>query len=347
MFNMVHKPNLKTKPRAPWDTKGLLAQRIEYYGGFVNAHAHFDKAYLINKNLLPSSQITLEEKWVYFRKLKANYTEEDLYQRMCLATERMIKQNVKVVLTHLDVDSIVKLLPIMVALKVKKKYQDKIKILLATQSLQGILDKEERRWFEKAAELVDVIGGLPSRDWPRKDEHIGLLLATAKAKKKLASIHIDQENNPNEKETELLARKTISYGMEGRVIGVHAISLAAQERKERKKVAKLLKAAGISIAVCPAAAISMKMLPYQSNLHNAIAPLSDLLEEDVNVCLGTDNIFDPIMPFADGDMFFEARLLMEANRFYNLEKVAKIASINGLRALGLNHEFKKKTKSGR
>lgn len=329
-------PGMVTKSVIPaWDMKSQLLEKIQGHGGFVNCHAHFDKAYLINRKNLSAGHLTLEQKWHYFRKLKEGYTRDDLYSRMGKATELMISQGVHTVLTHVDVDSSLKLLTVEVAKEIQKEYKNKIRIIIANQALQGILEKKERRWFEKACEFVDVIGGLPGRDWPRKKEHIELILRMAKSYGKRASIHIDQENNPNEKETELLARKTIEFGLEGRVLGVHAVSLGAQEPKERTRIARLLKTAGVSIVVCPAAAISMKMLPFQAPLHNAIAPLPDLLKAGVNVCLGTDNIFDPVMPMADGDLWFETRLLMEATRFYSLNPIANIASVNGKKALGL------------
>lgn len=315
--------------------KSLLLNRIKEYGGFVNCHSHFDKAYLITSKLLPSGHLTLEEKWGLFRKMKKNYSKEDLFKRMSMAADNMVSQRVSAVLTHIDVDSGIKLMGIEAALLIKKKYKDRLKILIATQALQGILDKKERYWFEKASEMVDILGGLPSKDWPSYEDHIELLLKIAKSQRKIVSVHIDQENNPNEKQSELLARKTMEFGMEGKVLGVHAVSLAAQEPKEIKRISKLLAKAGISIVTCPGAAVSMKMLPYSAPLHNAIAPLVPLLEAGVNVCLGTDNIYDPFMPFADGDMWFETRVLMEANRFYDLEKVAKVASINGRKALHL------------
>jgi hypothetical protein len=41
--------------------------------------------------------------------------------------------------------------------------------------------------------------------------------------------------------------------------------------------------------------------------------------------LGVDNIADLFMPIVDGDMWFECRMLMEATRFYDIEKVAQVA----------------------
>lgn len=70
----------------------------------------------------------------------------------------------------------------------------------------------------------------------------------------------------------------------------------------------------------------MKMLDMSAPLHNSIAPVVKLLEADVPVYLGVDNIHDLFMPLVDGDMWFECRALMEACRFYDLDKVAEIAT---------------------
>ena len=51
----------------------------------------------------------------------------------------------------------------------------------------------------------------------------------AKKLNKTVDVHIDQNNDPEEKDTELLARKVIEHGLQGKVNAVHACSLAAQE----------------------------------------------------------------------------------------------------------------------
>ena len=54
----------------------------------------------------------------------------------------------------------------------------------------------------------------------------------AKDQGKRLDVHVDQENNPFESETELLALKTIEHGLEGRVSAVHAISVAAKPKED-------------------------------------------------------------------------------------------------------------------
>ena len=150
-------------------------------------------------------------------------------------------------------------------------------------------------------------------------------MSIARDLNKKLDVHVDQENNPQEHETEMLARKTIEHGLEGRVSAVHAISVAAKTPLEQDRIVQLVKDAGVSVIVCPSAALSMKPLDLAAPLHNSIAPVPKLLEAGVPVYLGADNIYDLFMPLVDGDMWFECRVLMEACRFYDLKRVAEIA----------------------
>merc|ERR1711904_486560 len=143
---------------------------------------------------------------------------------------------------------------------------------------------------------------------------------------KNVEVHVDQENNPLQNETELLCRKTIEHSMQGRVYGIHAISVSAKEDGEQDRIIALCKEADVGIVICPSAALSMKMLPMKSPLHNSIGPFVKLKEAGVRTYLGIDNIADLFMPVVDGDMWTEARMLMEACRYYDLELVADWAT---------------------
>ena len=86
-----------------------------------------------------------------------------------------------------------------------------------------------------------------------------------------------------------------------------------------------MKELGVTVIVCPSAAISMKQNnSVYSPIHNSIAPVEILLEEGVNVKLGIDNIEDLFMPLVDGDLWFETRLLMESTRIYDINKIIDI-----------------------
>jgi cytosine/creatinine deaminase len=211
-------------------------------------------------------------------------------------------------------------------LEVKKKFKGQITFEIGVQPLQGVLDDDSREQFEKACSMADVVGGLPSKDRPTPERHLDIIMRIAREQNKRLDVHVDQENNPGEHETEMLARKTIEYGLEGRVSAVHAISVAAKPANEQDRIIRLLKDAGVSVIVCPSAALSMKQLDMTAPLHNSIAPVPKLLDAGVPVYLGVDNVYDLFMPLVDGDLWFECRLLMEACRFYDIDRVAKLAT---------------------
>ncbi len=113
--------------------------------------------------------------------------------------------------------------------------------------------------------------------------------------------------------------------MQGRVFGVHAISLSAKDDREQDRIIEKVKEADMGIIICPSAALSMKQLPMTAPLHNSIAPYVKLREAGVRTYLGVDNVHDLFMPMVDGDIWTEARMLMESTRFYDIDAVAEWA----------------------
>jgi cytosine deaminase len=310
----------------PWNLKKEFFQLVGELGGFACYHAHLDKAYLISLENLQLGHVDMQKKWELYKYLKENYTHEDLVERISRGVERMIEQGVVCCKTFVDADAIVKLLPIKAALEVKEKYKDRIKFEIGVQPLEGVLKDESRKYFTQACEMADFIGGLPSKDRPTPEAHLDYIMDIAKDTNKRLEVHVDQENNPYENETELLAVKTIRYGLEGKVFGIHAISLSAKPEMEQDRLIKLIKDAGIGLIICPSAGLSMRQLNnIAAPIHNSIAPFVKLIEADVPVFLGVDNIADLFMPIVDGDMWFECRMLMEACRFYDIRKVAEVA----------------------
>src|SRR5208337_3387017 len=309
----------------PWNLHLHFMEAVERFGGIANHHAHFDKAYLINMENLRLSQVDMQKKWEIYRYLKENYTYDDLVERISRGLETMIQQGVTYCRTMVDADSTVGLLPITAAVEVKKRYADRIAFEVGVQPLQGVLDRASYEQYAEACAMADYCGGLPSRDRPRPEAHLDLILDLAKRLNKPVDVHVDQENNPLENETELLAAKTIEHGMQGRVFGIHAISVGAKEEREQDRIIAKILEADMGIVICPSAALSMAKLQMNAPLHNSIAPFPKFHQAGVRCYLGIDNIADLFMPMVDGDIWTECRMMMEACRFYDINTVAKWA----------------------
>jgi cytosine/creatinine deaminase len=314
----------------PWDLHTLLREKIAANGGLVSCHAHFDKAYVISAETLQMTLDSMEVKWDLWKKIKEGYTHENLIKRISLSAERMIAQGSTLTRTNIDVDNTVGMMCVEAALEVKEKYKDQINIQICSQVLEGAMNPEAKKWIEKAAPYVDVLGGLPSRDRPNQADHLDYIFEIAKKLNKTVDVHIDQNNDPDEKDTELLARKVIEHGLQGRVNAVHCCSLAAQENDYMHEVIKLIKQAEMPVIVCPRSMIDgVQMRDKTAPVHNSIAPVPELVEAGVKVALGVDNVHDYFCPFIDGDVFTELLFLIENCRYYDVEELVKIATTNG------------------
>lgn len=318
----------------PWDLKSQMLTAIAEKGGFVNCHAHFDKAFYITKEGLDKSMVDMEVKWRMSDDIKKNSSQEQIEQRIRTALDSMIQQGVKLTASFVDAYDAVGHKAIDAANKIKEEYKDKITLLTMPQPLGGVVDKKARELFEAVAAKCDIMGGLPSKDRPRDDENLDIIFSIAKNLNKPIHVHIDQENNPHERDTEKLITTTIKHGYQGRVVAVHALSTAAQPKEYRRDLNKKLANAGIAVVVCPTEVINMRQLDqYMAPIHNSIANVPEMIEDGVLVGLGTDNISDFYGPFNEGDMWFETHMLMEACRYYNFDQVVNIASTNGRKIL--------------
>ena len=306
--------------------KNFFLEEVRKRGGFSCYHAHFDKAYLMKSEIFKKCQASLQEKWSLYRGFKQNYTQNDLLNRMSKCVVNMIMQDVKYVRTFVDADSIVEQKCIDAAIRLKELYEGQINIDIAIQPLEGLEDSKSKENFLEACMKADFIGGLPDRD-SSPSNHIDLLFNLAKSLNKPVDIHVGQNNIPSEKETELVLDKIEEHNLKQKVSLVHCISLACQQEDYIRHQARRMKNLDVNVIVCPSAAISMKQNhSMYSPIHNSIAPVKILLEEDVNVKLGIDNIEDLFMPLVDGDMWFETRLLMESTRIYDIDKIVNIIS---------------------
>lgn len=310
-----------------YDPKIALLDKIKAKGGWVNAHAHIDRAYIITEENFELSNSSLQEKWALPDKFKAAATVDDIYTNMARAIETMCEQGVQAMASFIDVDPVVQDKAIQAAQKARNNFKNDIEIKFVNQVVKGVIEPEARKWFEVGAEFVDIIGGLPEKDENREAEHLDILFEAAKKNGgKPLHVHIDQFGLPNQKDTELLARKTIEHSYQGKVAAVHSLSVAAQTKDYRDNLYQLIKEADLKIIVCPLAYIASHRSEELAPIHNSIAPVEEMVAAGINVGMGCDNIHDIYMPFADGDMWSEMRVLLEACYIRDLDVLADIAA---------------------
>jgi cytosine/adenosine deaminase-related metal-dependent hydrolase len=337
--NKITKNNSSINPEAIWNFKNLLLDEIKKNGGWVNSHAHADRAFTINPDTLDVyKKHTLEEKWDLVDIVKKNATIEDYYKRVSMALEVLIAQGVTALGSFIDVDPVCEDRALKGALKAREHYKDQIEIKFITQTLKGVINKEARKWFDIGAEAVDIIGGLPKRDqrdYGKGAEHMDILLKTAKKYNKMVHVHVDQFNTVEDTETELLCDKTIEHGMQGKVVAIHGISLGAHTKVYREKIYKKMNKAGMMVIACPIAWIDSRRKEDLQPFHNSLTPVDELVPSGITVALGTDNICDYMVPFCDGDMWQELLLLATGCRYLEIDELVKIATVNGRKVLGL------------
>jgi cytosine/adenosine deaminase-related metal-dependent hydrolase len=333
-----------------------LTELIVERGGFVNAHSHLDIAWVVGMPLTAKlasekglsspyevAQLPLREKidLLDVRMRTDPEITESLPRRISRTLESLCEKHGRACRTCITVGSELSQRALDVAGEVKAAYAGRIHLQPTAMHMRGILDDTtERTAFEQACRhpAVEVIGGLPQAGCSDLEKYYELLFDISEEIGKPIEVHTDELLAPGEQETGVFAAVAARRRRAGYAQGlsvVHAAALSAHPPKERRRVAALLAEAEVGVIVCPRSAIGIGSLDQPSYLHNCIAPLRDLLAEEVLVALGSDNISDVFVPFSHGDLIEEIDFLAEATRFYCLETLADIASKNGAQILGI------------
>lgn len=312
-----------------------LKKRIMDAGGFCNAHAHFDRAGTITpEDLKETVNNHLFEKWTLIDQFKSKATQSDYYGNFLYALTLQTQCGASSALSFVDVDPVCKYHALNASLLAKDVAESlNFDLKIACQTLKGVINSQSRELLENRLDLFDVIGSLPKSDQGREEEHLDIVMNWAKETGKRLHVHVDQLNSAEEKETELLARKTIQHGIEGRVTAVHSISLAAHPKTYRDEIYKICKDADLSFITCPTAWIDHPRSDVLSVGHNAVTPIEELVQNGLLVAIGSDNINDIYKPYCNGDMMTELRVMLESTHFYDMDELVKIATINGKRII--------------
>ena len=179
-----------------------LKEKILLSGGFVNSHAHFDRAYTAHNFSSEERKMHLHEKWRLNDKFKKSASVDCYRRNIENAVQQQIKFGVTSACTFIDIDSITQGAAITAAKFVKEEYKHEFELKIACQTIKGILSDNQRYVLDLWLPELDVIGSLPAAD-ADIEKHLDVVMGWAKKYNKRLHVHVDQLNSQKEKETEL------------------------------------------------------------------------------------------------------------------------------------------------
>jgi len=347
----------------PWYDQEFL-RLVATFGGVYNSHTHLDRAYTLEDKYLRHIGTTPLEASNLPLSVKQNlvgdlhhengiaYKESNLRERMSYAIELQIAYGVTRLDTNIDATPDLPeggLLAIKVALELKEKYADRIKIRVAPTPIFGFKPDprhKRTRWevFDEACGMCDFISLLPEKDDFGKHEdpdgkigfkrHIrrGLELACKLGKE--VQFHLDQMNVPTERGTERLIEtlevldQPVVKNVSGPTVWViHMISPSSYDESRFARLLDGLEEYRIGVIPIPSAGVSMRQLrSIEAPTHNSIARIPELIKRKIPIRLGTDNIADVFVPQGDGDMLTEVKIGGVALRMNSPSIWAKLAA---------------------
>lgn len=315
---------------AVWDAQGRLVSP-----GFVDPHVHLDKALTSERTADAVAAVDLDAAIRAVRKLKADFTVNDVAERARRALEMGLAHGTTSARTHCEVDRYVG----------QRAVQG---VKAAGQALAGRVDLQilafpQEGWFETPGTIEDgagpfvaqaiedglrIVGGnVNACLWPSDPERqVDETFALAARYNCDIDYHLDNWDSADAFTLPYVAQKTIAQGWQGRVAVSHIASLAHVSHARAATTIELLKEADIQVCV----------LPTRMRLTRVL----ELMEAGVNVACGTDNLRDPFVRFGDADPLKALLLLAQiTHQLHNagLEKIWQTMTTNSARMLQLPH----------
>lgn len=309
--------------------KKQIEKKVKENGGYTNCHSHLSRAYTFNVNDFKIANYPLQEKWKLIQSLKKNMTEEEIYTKIAQSVISQINRETTTILTFLDVDEYTQYKDIDAFEKIKKDFHRSVNLLSANQTLSGVINQDAKKWFDIGADYCDIIGSLPKKDKGQEEKHLDIIFDTAKRFRKKVHIHTDQFNTSSEKETELILDKIIKHKMEGQVTLIHCISLSCHHKEYRHKIYKKIEETNTNVVCCPKIWLDSPRSEELAPIHNSMTPVDELLEYDINIGLGTDNVYDLFGCLNDGNMYDELKTLAMGLRIYDFDTLIHLATKSG------------------
>ncbi|WP_324020763.1 cytosine deaminase [Pantoea sp. JZ29] len=284
---------------AALDAEGGLA-----YAPFIEPHIHLDTTQTAGEPAWNQSGTLFEgiERWA---ERKALLSHEDVKRRAMQTLKWQIANGIQFVRTHVDVSD-----PTLTALKamleLKAEMAPWITIQIVAFPQEGILSYPNgEALLEEALRLgADVVGAIPHFEFTREYgvESLHKAFALANRYDRLVDVHCDEIDDEQSRFVETVAALAHRDGMGARVTASHTTAMHSYNGAYTSRLFRLLKLSGINFVANPLVNIHLQGRFDSYPKRRGITRVKELLEAEINVCFGHDDVFDPWYPLGTGNM---------------------------------------------
>ena len=321
---------LDVAPTIASDAPRFDAQGRLLSAGFVECHIHLDKANILDRCRL--TQGTLAEAVAETARLKAAFTEEDVYARAAQVVEQAISHGTTAMRTFVEIDPRAGLRSFAAIKAIRRDYAHAISIEICAFAQEGLTNEPQTAALLASAlsNGADLVGGCSYTD-PDPVAHISRIFDLAERFGVAADFHVDFDLDPAGSDLPVIIAETERRGWQGRVACGHVTKLSAMPRDAVRVIAEQLSHAGIGVVALPSTDLFLLGRHAEMLSPRGVAPLMDLAAAGVVTAVASNNIVNPFTPFGD------ASLLRQANLFANIAHLARDTDVAlAFAAIGAN-----------
>ncbi|MBS9335952.1 cytosine deaminase [Fructobacillus papyrifericola] len=271
---------------------------------FVDSHIHLDSTLTAGQPEWNESG-TLFDGIRIWSERKKSLSIADVKERAIQTLKKQASHGVQFVRSHVDVTD-----PSLTALKALLEVREEVKDFMDLQLIafpqEGILSfPNGKELMEKAVLMgVDGVGGIPHYEFNRQygDDSIDFLVDLAKRYDRLVDVHCDEIDDPNSRHLEVLTTLAYESGLKNKVTASHTVSLGSVNDAYAYKLMRVLKMADINMVANPLVNMHLGGRFDTYPKRRGMTRVKELLENQINVSFGEDDVKDPWYPMGDGNM---------------------------------------------
>ncbi|KOF56489.1 cytosine deaminase [Clostridium sp. DMHC 10] len=271
---------------------------------FVEPHVHLDTTLTAGEPKWNISGTLFEgiETWALRKEM---LTEEDVIKRATTALKWQIANGIQYVRTHVDVTD-PELTALKALIKVKEAMKDFVDIQIVAFPQEGINSfPNGYELLEEAIKLgADVVGAIPHFEFTREYgvDSVKKAIELSVKYDKLVDIHCDEIDDEQSRFVEVVAAEAHKYGIGEKVTASHTTAMHSYNNAYAYKLFRLLKMSNMNFVSNPIVNTHLQGRFDTYPKRRGITRVKEMLEADINVCFGHDDICDPWYPMGTGNM---------------------------------------------